>query len=70
MNDSNTCPLCGHANQCAQARSTEPVSDCWCFAATIAPEALDRLPTEQRNQACLCPGCAQGLPPTAPARSR
>lgn len=57
------CPCCGQLNQCAQATSTTPVTDCWCFSARIAPERLASLPATVRNRACLCPRCAQGLPP-------
>jgi hypothetical protein len=57
------CPLCGEDNQCAQADASAPVSQCWCFEATIECDALERLPQAQRNRACLCPRCAQGLPP-------
>jgi len=58
------CPSCGQLNQCAQAGSATPVEQCWCFSLSIAPELLDVLPAEQRNRACLCPRCAQGLPPS------
>ncbi|WP_324731465.1 cysteine-rich CWC family protein [Pseudomonas paeninsulae] len=58
------CPRCGQRNQCAQAESATPVSDCWCFSAGIDPAVLDSLPPEQRNRACLCPRCAQGLLPS------
>ncbi|VXC92615.1 hypothetical protein PSEUDO9AZ_20784 [Pseudomonas sp. 9AZ] len=27
---------------------------------------LAKLPPEQRNRSCLCPRCAQGLPPETP----
>lgn len=57
------CPRCGQLNQCAQAGSATPVEQCWCFSLSIAPELLDSLPAEQRNRACLCPRCAQELPP-------
>ncbi|MBS7661564.1 cysteine-rich CWC family protein [Pseudomonas lalucatii] len=60
------CPLCGRHNRCAQAGSPTPVQQCWCFAAPVAREALAHLPAAQRNRACLCPGCAQGLPPAPP----
>ncbi|WP_372877684.1 cysteine-rich CWC family protein [Pseudomonas sp.] len=67
MNTSQ-CPCCGQRNQCAQAESATPVSECWCFGAAIDPAVLDSLPPEQRNRACLCPRCAQGLlPSTTPA---
>ena len=57
-----TCPLCGQRNQCAQAESTAPVQQCWCFAAPIERRVLERLPEALRNRACLCLRCAQGLP--------
>ncbi|MGP0170579.1 cysteine-rich CWC family protein [Pseudomonas sp. NCHU5208] len=58
--DSERCPLCGKPNQCSTAagRSDEP---CWCFEAKIDPAALQRLTPEQRDQACLCPACANAL---------
>jgi hypothetical protein len=58
-----TCPRCGQPNQCAQANAQTPVTHCWCFAAHIEPSVLDSLPAELRNRACLCPRCAQALPP-------
>ncbi len=61
----SACPLCGRRNHCAQADSSTPVEDCWCFASVVDPAVLGRLPAEQRNRACLCPRCAQGLPPDA-----
>lgn len=60
------CPRCGQRNQCAQAESATAVTDCWCFGARIDPAVLDSLPPEQRNTACLCPDCAQGLAPLKP----
>ncbi|MDP3979507.1 MAG: cysteine-rich CWC family protein [Pseudomonas sp.] len=57
------CPCCGQRNQCAQAGAAAPVTECWCFGAAVDPEVLDSLPPEQRNSACLCPRCAQGLAP-------
>ncbi|HBX55516.1 cysteine-rich CWC family protein [Pseudomonas sp. UBA2684] len=66
MNTSaSACPRCGQPNQCAQADASAPVEACWCFQACIERSVLDSLPAAQRNRACLCPRCAQGLPPTA-----
>lgn len=62
-----TCPLCGQRNQCAQAESPTPVQQCWCFAAPIERRVLERLAAAQRDRACLCPRCAQGLPPDGAA---
>ncbi|WP_339412266.1 cysteine-rich CWC family protein [Pseudomonas sp. EA_35y_Pfl2_R5] len=63
--DSSRCPCCGQLNQCAQAGADAPVSDCWCFSVPIDAAQLAKLPPEQRNRSCLCPRCAQGLPPEA-----
>ncbi|MEK1906712.1 MAG: cysteine-rich CWC family protein [Pseudomonas sp.] len=62
MSDSRRCPRCGQLNSCAQAEQLEQVEDCWCFHQPVDPAVLDSLPAEQRNQDCLCPRCAQGLP--------
>ncbi|MFP5423240.1 MAG: cysteine-rich CWC family protein [Gammaproteobacteria bacterium] len=68
--DTTRCPCCGQLNQCAQADADAPVTACWCFSVPIAAEKLAELPPEQRNRSCLCPRCAQGLPPeTPPANS-
>ena len=34
------------------------MQDCWCFHVPIAPQVLEALPAEARDQACLCPRCA------------
>ncbi|HSX71234.1 MAG TPA: cysteine-rich CWC family protein [Pseudomonas sp.] len=52
------CPRCGRPNRCAQAGNAQPVQDCWCFHTPVAPEALEALPAEARDKACLCPACA------------
>ncbi|QKE62565.1 cysteine-rich CWC family protein [Aquipseudomonas campi] len=62
MTDTSRCPRCGQLNRCAQAGQSEAVEDCWCFHTAVDPTVLDSLPAAQRNQACLCPRCAQGLP--------
>ncbi len=66
----SACPLCGQRNHCAQAAAATPVHDCWCFSTPITADALERLPAEQRNRACLCPRCTQGLPPDADAPAK
>ncbi|UTW07010.1 cysteine-rich CWC family protein [Pseudomonas benzenivorans] len=65
INPTTLCPLCGQRNGCAQADSQTPVTHCWCFDAPLERSVLERLPAAQRNRACLCPRCAQGLPPNA-----
>ncbi|MCY1279669.1 Cysteine-rich CWC [compost metagenome] len=60
--DPTRCPLCGQSNTCTQAEPARAGEDCWCFAAEIAPQALERIPAELRRRACLCPRCAQLLP--------
>ncbi|MGE6790627.1 cysteine-rich CWC family protein [Pseudomonas guineae] len=60
------CPCCGQLNQCPQATSASPVTQCWCFAVTIDAQQLANLAPQLRNSSCLCPRCAQGLPPDSP----
>ncbi|TBV01388.1 cysteine-rich CWC family protein [Phytopseudomonas dryadis] len=57
------CPCCGQSNRCAQADSETAVEQCWCFSVEVDRQALDELPLETRDRACLCPRCAQGLRP-------
>lgn len=53
--DRSRCPLCGGPNECGAARGE---SSCWCQSATIPQEVLDRVPSEARGVACVCPTCA------------
>ena len=57
--DSSRCPLCGQPNQCAEC-DPDAQQLCWCMSATIAQDALERIPAALRNRACLCPRCARG----------
>ncbi|MFP8980778.1 cysteine-rich CWC family protein, partial [Pseudomonas aeruginosa] len=36
-----------------------------CFPTDIVAAALERIPAALRRRACLCPRCAQLLPPDA-----
>jgi hypothetical protein len=54
--DPTRCPLCGEANACGAAAGRE---DCWCFAATLAPDALARIPERARGVACICAKCGR-----------
>ena len=63
----HTCPLCGQPNGCAPAQAGDFAVDCWCTRFVISQEALDRVPEPLRGKACLCPRCASGAPPAAPA---
>ncbi len=56
------CPLCGGSNECAPAKAGNFDVECWCKSATISPEALQAIPADLINKACLCPRCA-GLVP-------
>lgn len=53
------CPACGARNDCALADPRTADQTCWCYSVRIDPAVLDALPDELRNQACLCPRCAQ-----------
>lgn len=65
--DPNRCPLCGQANRCGQADPALATRPCWCFSAAVEPQALALLPDALLNRSCLCPRCAQGLPPAREA---
>jgi Cysteine-rich CWC len=58
----NTCPLCGHINQCAMEIERETgvkQAPCWCTALTFDAALLARVPLAQRNLTCICAKCAQ-----------
>lgn len=59
------CPLCGQANDCAVARSGSFDQPCWCTSIQISPEALARIPEDQRGKACVCRACAEKNASTA-----
>ena len=60
------CPLCGGPNACAPAQTGSLATPCWCRDVTIAPAALERVPQEQRQRACICAACAgQAVTPIA-----
>lgn len=61
MNDSQHCSACGALNQCTLATPRSATEACWCYTVTIDAAVLQALPAELRNQACLCPRCAQVL---------
>jgi Cysteine-rich CWC len=56
------CPLCGQGNQCAmevEKATGEKQPPCWCTQVKFDADLLARIPPESRNQACICPTCAQ-----------
>ncbi|SEM37819.1 Cysteine-rich CWC [Pseudomonas sp. ok272] len=59
MNNPSLCPACGAFNDCSLADPRTADQACWCFTVSIDPAVLEALPAERRNQACLCPRCAQ-----------
>jgi hypothetical protein len=50
-----TCPLCGGDNQCAVAAG-KPHESCWCWNATMDPEALAQA-VDYADSQCLCAAC-------------
>ena len=56
--DPRVCPSCGEPNACGLSQGK---SECWCFSVEIEKEALERLPTEAKNLACICARCAAAL---------
>lgn len=59
--DPSRCPLCGQSNRCTQADPALEGQACWCFSERIERNALERIPPELVDRACLCPRCAAGL---------
>jgi hypothetical protein len=55
-NQSNICPSCGEPNACGLSQGK---SECWCFSVQIEDHALARIPSEAKNQICICARCAQ-----------
>jgi hypothetical protein len=53
--DPNTCPACGETNACGMLQGQ---SECWCFQLKIPAEALERVPRDAKNVACICARCA------------
>jgi hypothetical protein len=55
--DPSLCPVCGEPNTCAMSQG-KAVTECWCFGAPISESALQRIPSQAKNLACVCPRCA------------
>ena len=62
--DPNLCPVCGEANACGIAQGK---TECWCMAVNIPQPALDRIPAEAKNAACICARCAEAAEHKSPA---
>jgi hypothetical protein len=54
--DPSICPTCGEPNTCGMSQG---LTECWCFSVGIPRTALDRIPAEAKDRACICPRCAQ-----------
>ncbi len=54
--DPSICPVCGAPNTCGMSQGK---SECWCFSVSISKAALERIPAEAKDRACLCPRCAR-----------
>ena len=53
--DPSVCPACGEQNVCGLSQGK---AECWCFSVKIEEAALDRIPSDKKNLACLCANCA------------
>jgi len=53
--DPSKCPTCGESNACGLSQGK---SECWCFSALITEDALERIPSQAKNLACICQRCA------------
>ncbi|HSS02970.1 MAG TPA: cysteine-rich CWC family protein [Kofleriaceae bacterium] len=63
--DPSRCPRCGEPNDCQLAAGR---TRCWCFEMSVSSEALEKVPTEARDVACLCRRCANGTTDEAQRR--
>ena len=59
--DPAICASCGEPNACGLSQGQ---TDCWCFSVKIEQEALERIPSEMKNLACLCAKCAKAAAST------
>ena len=52
-----TCPLCGGANDCQMATTGAYKGPCWCVNENVPPCVLERVPEEARRTVCVCRRC-------------
>ena len=55
------CPLCGGANDCQLCTTAAYKGPCWCARAAMPEELLARVPSEARNQTCICRSCVMAF---------
>ena len=53
--DPSVCPACGEQNVCGISQGK---TECWCFSVKIEQAALNRIPGDKKDLACLCAKCA------------
>ena len=59
--DPTRCPLCGQRNVCAMEVERESgikQPPCWCMNVDFDAALLARVPSADRNKACICAACA------------
>ncbi len=54
--DTDKCPLCGAANQCAMA-ADPAATKCWCELVTFPEALLAQIPSEAVRKTCVCQKC-------------
>jgi len=59
--DPSKCPTCGEPNQCGLSQGK---TECWCFSALISDAALESIPSQAKNLACICARCAAAVAET------
>ena len=55
--DAARCPLCGQPNDCQLCTVAAYKGSCWCAQVQIPDELIAQVPTELRNQVCICRAC-------------
>ena len=53
--DQSICPVCGESNACGMSQGK---AECWCMSVPIPKGALDRIPAQAKDVACICARCA------------
>ncbi|WP_420887189.1 cysteine-rich CWC family protein [Candidatus Litorirhabdus singularis] len=60
--DFTCCPICGHQNQCARAKSgqectSEKTADCWCMQEQFPASLKTQLQQSSAQAVCICAKC-------------
>jgi hypothetical protein len=57
LSHTDSCPLCGRANDCQLCTSNTYKGPCWCARVEIPEALLAKVPEQSRNKVCICHNC-------------